>query len=50
MNQYDEEILPAPIIDDGLQHSFEVIDGDVWEKADSNQPYADFIHNKLLRM
>ena len=43
MNQVDEETLPAPIIEDGLEHEFEVFDGDVWEVADSGQPYANFI-------
>jgi hypothetical protein len=45
LNQFDEENLPAPIIEDGLEHSFEVEDGDVWEKADSNQTYANFIRD-----
>jgi hypothetical protein len=45
LNQYDEENLPAPIIEDGLEHSFEVEDGDVWEKADSNETYASFIRD-----
>jgi hypothetical protein len=45
MNQVDEETLPAPIIEDGLEHEFEVFDGDVWEMADSGQPYANFIKN-----
>jgi len=50
MNQYDEDTLPAPIIDDGLDHPFEVFDGDVWEKADSNQPYAAFIKDAIRRL
>ena len=50
MNQLDEEMLPAPVIEDGLEHPFEIIDGDVWEKADGNQTYQAFIHNTLLRM
>ncbi len=45
MNQVDEEHLPAPIIEDGLEHEFEVFDGDVWEMADSGQPYANFIRD-----
>jgi hypothetical protein len=45
MNQVDEETLPAPIIEDGLEHEFEIFDGDVWEMADSGQPYANFIKN-----
>jgi len=43
MNQYDEETLPAPIIEDGLEHSFMLEGGDVWEKADSGETYASYI-------
>jgi hypothetical protein len=50
MNQIDEETLPAPIIENGLEHSFDVIDGDVWEKADSNQPYANFIRDAIRNL
>ena len=49
MNQVDEITPPAPVIDDGLSHSFEIMDGDVWEKADSNQPYAEFIRDAIRR-
>ena len=45
LNQVDEEVLPAPIIEDGLEHKFEVTDGDVWEKADSGETYAGFIRD-----
>jgi len=50
MNQVDEESLPAPIIEDGLEHDFEIYDGDVWEKADSGQIYSNFIKKTLQRM
>jgi hypothetical protein len=43
MNQYDEETLPAPIIDNGLETPFEVFDGDVWENADSGQTYGGYM-------
>jgi hypothetical protein len=42
MNQYDEEVLPAPIIEDGTEHNFILEGGDVWEKADSGQTYAGY--------
>jgi hypothetical protein len=42
MNQMDEETLPAPIIEDGLQNDFILEGGDVWEKADSGQTYAGY--------
>jgi hypothetical protein len=50
MNQYDEEVLPAPIIEDGLEHEFDVVGGDVWEKADSGQTYAAFIRESMRNL
>lgn len=54
LNQLDEELLPAPIIDDGLNQEFEFIDGDFWESAIPNQnnisSHWQFSGNKLLRM
>jgi hypothetical protein len=50
MNQLDEEVLPAPIIEDGRQHNFEVIDGDLWEVADGNEIYSGFIKDSLKNM
>lgn len=53
MNQHDEELLPAPIIDDGQDSMYEIIDGDVWHTA--NWDHNDYSHwqfsgNKILRM
>ena len=45
MNQYDEENLPAPIIDTGLEHEFEMMGGDLWEKADSGETYAEYFRD-----
>ena len=50
MNQVDEETLPEPIIEDGLEHEFEIIDGDVWEKADSGEIYAKFIKETIRKL
>ena len=50
MNQLDEEVLPAPIIDDGRKHSFEVIDGDLWEAANGDEIYSGFIKDSLKNM
>ena len=47
MNQIDEETLPAPIIEDGLEHDFEIMGGDVWEVANGDQTYASFIRKTL---
>ena len=50
LNQLDEEILPAPIIEDGRQHNFEVMDGDLWEVADGNEIYSGFIRDSLKNL
>jgi hypothetical protein len=42
MNQMDDDVLPAPIIEDGLEHDFELIGGDLWELADGNEAYAKY--------
>ena len=50
MNQLDEEVLPAPIIEDGREHNFEIIDGDLWELADGNDIYAGFIRDSIKNL
>ena len=50
MNQLDEEVLPAPIIEDGLEHEFEMMGGDVWEIANGGETYAGFIKKSLERL
>jgi hypothetical protein len=50
MNQVDDDMLPAPIIEDGLEHEFEMMGGDLWEVADGSETYSKFIrdlHNRL---
>ena len=42
MNQVDELTPPAPMVDDGLEHPFDVWDGDVWEKADGRETYSAY--------
>jgi hypothetical protein len=42
MNQYDEDVLPAPIIEDGLEHDFMVEGGDIWEVADGGDTYGNY--------
>lgn len=49
MNQSDQENLPSPIIDTGLEHEFEIIGGDVWEKTTTGETYAGFIHDMFNR-
>ena len=42
MNQHDDETLPAPIIEDGLEHDFMVEGGDIWEVADGGDTYGAY--------
>jgi hypothetical protein len=51
MNQLDEEVLPAPIIETGLERpGLEVLDGDVWEVADGGDIYSGFIRDALKNL
>jgi hypothetical protein len=50
MNQIDDDVLPAPIIEDGLEHDFEVMGGDLWEVANSGETYASFTRKMIERL
>ena len=50
MNQIDEDVLPAPIIENALDHKFEILDGDIWETADSGETYSGFIRDMLKNL
>lgn len=50
MNQIDEDVLPAPIIEDGLEHDFMVEGGDVWEVADGGDTYASYTRDFFRSM
>ena len=50
MNQYDEEVLPAPIIETGLEHDYEVIDGDLWEAADGSDVYSGLMKDVMRNL
>ena len=51
MNQVDEITPPSPVIDDGLDFgSLELIDGDLWEKASSNQTYSNYVKDMLRKI
>jgi hypothetical protein len=43
MNQMDEDVLPAPVIENGLEHEFMLEGGDVWEVANGSDTYSSFI-------
>ena len=47
MNQMDENMLPEPLIDDGLDVPFEIMGGDLWEVSNGGETYASFIRDKL---
>lgn len=51
MNQYDEDVLPAPIIETGTDRpGFEVYDGDVWEIPDGGEVYAGFFKDVMRNL
>ena len=50
MNQMDDNMLPAPIIEDGLEHEFEMMGGDLWEVADGSDTYSKFIRDLQNRL
>ena len=50
MNQIEEDVLPAPIMDDGLQHDFEITGGDIWEVANGGDVYSGFIKKMTERL
>jgi hypothetical protein len=50
MNQMDDDVLPAPIIENGLETPFEILDGDVWEMAHSGETYSGFIKDMVDRL
>jgi len=43
-------MLPAPIIEDGLENDFEIMGGDIWEVANGGDTYAGFIRKLTDRM
>ena len=46
MNQHDEDLLPAPIIENGLtDNPFDVWGGDVWESAGGGEIYAGYFRD-----
>jgi hypothetical protein len=50
MNQIDDDVLPAPIIEDGLEHDFEVWGGDLWETPNGGETYASFTKKMIERL
>ena len=50
MNQVDEELLPAPIIETGLERDFELIDGDIWEAASGSDIYSGLIRDAMKNL
>jgi hypothetical protein len=50
MNQVDDEMLPELIIETGLENTFDIFDGDVWEQVDNSATYSNFIRDTLKTM
>jgi len=51
MNQIDEETLPAPIIETGIERpGIEVIDGDVWESHGDGEVYSGLMRDTLRNL
>jgi hypothetical protein len=50
MNQFDDETVVEPIMDDGLRHDLELVDGDLWEVADGSPVYSKFMRDSINRM
>lgn len=47
MNQLDEITPPQMIMDDGFDHPFESMDGDLWEAAGSGEVYAGYFKEMM---
>ena len=50
MNQMDDDVLPAPIIEDGMSNDFEVMGGDVWEVANGEGTYSNYTRDWFRRL
>jgi hypothetical protein len=50
MNQIDEDVLPAPIIETGLDKPYEIIDGDLWELADGSEVYSGLMRDVMRNL
>jgi hypothetical protein len=50
MNQVEDLAPPAMLVDTGIEHKFEVIDGDVWEEAHNGAPYSNFIRDMIQNL
>ena len=50
MNQMDEDVLPAPIIETGLDRPYEIIDGDLWENADGSEVYSGLMRDVIRNL
>jgi len=50
MNQIDEDVLPAPIIETGLDRPYEIIDGDLWENADGSEVYSGLMRDVMRNL
>ena len=50
MNQVDEVTPPEIMIDDGLRHNLELMDGDLWEVANGGEVYSGFVRDMMRNL
>ena len=50
MNQMDDETLPEPIIEDGIDRGLELIDGDLWDSTPGGDTYGSFIRDMMKNL
>ena len=50
MNQMDDETLPEPIIEDGMNHGLELMDGDLWDSTPGGDTYGSFIRDMIRNL
>jgi hypothetical protein len=50
MNQLDDESLPAPILDETMEMSLELIDGDLWDATPGGDTYGSFVRDLMKNL
>ena len=47
MNQFDDETVVEPIMDDGMSHNLELVDGDLWRVSGGSSVYSRFMRDAI---
>jgi hypothetical protein len=50
LNQVDDDTLPEMIIEDGLNHGLELIDGDLWDSTTGGGTYESFMRDMMRNL